>query len=371
MRVAKTLRQRGFVLITMAIVTIALVGALGMAVDVGRAFIAKNEVQTFCDAASMAAVLMMDGTVTGISNAKTAVANTTNGWNMDTASVSNPTLDFGTSASGPWSTNPSPATGFTFARVQATVPLPFYFAPMVTGSLTQNVYSVSIAAQIPITSFTRGLAPYTVVSTTPLLPNFGLVLGQQYDIQWPNRSATKFIQAPCTGDPQVSQDAVWANWSSSVSGYWGANSSSVIYQEVVDNTQIAPISIGENIMSILTGGNKMTQATALDTRVQEDSDYTDTTPADAFSLSDYINNPVHNGRRLIALPIVDPTSTSNTSVLGYAAFLLISDGTATSSFYKSHSSGNDPYCAIYAGSYIQGGVNPGTGTGAFRVGPVQ
>jgi hypothetical protein len=145
----------------------------------------------------------------------------------------------------------------------------------------------------------------------------------------------------------------------------------VIYQEVVDNTQIAPISIGENITSILTGGNKMTQATALDTRVQEDYDYTDTTPADAFSLSNYINNPVHNGRRLIALPIVDPTSTTNTSVLGYAAFLLISDGTATSSYYKSHGSGNDPYCAIYAGSYVQGSVNPGTGTGAFRVGPVQ
>ena len=74
MRIAKTQRQRGFVLITMAIVTIALIGALGMAVDVGRAFIAKNEVQTFCDAASMAAVLKMDGTTTGISNAKTAVA---------------------------------------------------------------------------------------------------------------------------------------------------------------------------------------------------------------------------------------------------------------------------------------------------------
>src|SRR5437588_11496458 len=108
MRFTKVPRKRGFVLITMAVAAVAIVGALGMAVDVGRAFIAKNEVQTFCDAASMAAVLKMDGTATGISNAKTAVANTTNAWNMDTASVSNPTVDFATSASGPWSTNPSP-----------------------------------------------------------------------------------------------------------------------------------------------------------------------------------------------------------------------------------------------------------------------
>jgi len=99
MQIAKTQRERGFVLITMAIITIALIGALGMAVDVGRAFIAKNETQAFCDAASMAAVLKMDGTATGISNAKTAVANTTNAWNMDTASVSNPTIDFATSES--------------------------------------------------------------------------------------------------------------------------------------------------------------------------------------------------------------------------------------------------------------------------------
>src|SRR5260370_23088271 len=180
MRVAKTQREHGFVLINMAIVTIALIGALGMAVDVGRAFIAKNEVQTFCDAASMAAVLKMDGTATGISNAKTAVANTTNAWNMDTASVSNPTVDFGTSASGPWNTNPSPATGYTFARGQATVPLPYYFAPVITGALTQNLYSVSIAAQIRITSFTRGLAPYTFVTTTPAASNFDLVIGNQY-----------------------------------------------------------------------------------------------------------------------------------------------------------------------------------------------
>ena len=365
MRVAMTQRERGFVLITMAIVTIALVGALGMAVDVGRAFIAKNETQAFCDAASMAAVLKLDGTSTGISNAKSAVANTTNAWNLDTASVSNPTVDFANSASGPWNTNPSPATGYTFARVQATVALPFYFAPVVTGSFTQNVYSISIGAQIPITSFSRGLAPYTVVSTTPAAANFGLVLGQPYDIQWPNQNANGFISPPCSGDPAASQNAVKANWGSSTSGYWGSNASSVIYQEVLDNTQIAPISIGENIFSILTPGNKKAQATALDTRVQEDLDYTTTD-----SLSSYLNDTAHNGRRLIALPVVDPTSTTTTTVLGYAAFLLISDGTANSSYYAS-GTGNDPFCAVYAGSYIQGSVNPGAGVGAFRVGPVQ
>src|SRR5260370_25022933 len=67
MQLAMKQGERGFVLIPMAIISVALIGVLGMAVDVGRAFIAKNETQAFCDAASMAAVLKLDGTSTGIS----------------------------------------------------------------------------------------------------------------------------------------------------------------------------------------------------------------------------------------------------------------------------------------------------------------
>ena len=60
MPTSRTRRERGFVLVTMAVAALAIVGALGMAVDVGRAFIAKNETQTFCDSAAYAAVLKLD-----------------------------------------------------------------------------------------------------------------------------------------------------------------------------------------------------------------------------------------------------------------------------------------------------------------------
>src|SRR6266852_7874706 len=99
MPVRKTRRERGFVLITMALGAVAIFGAAGMAVDVGRAFIAKNETQVFCDAAALAATVKLDGTSTGITKAKAAVTNTTNAWNMDSASVAStsPTVDFATS----------------------------------------------------------------------------------------------------------------------------------------------------------------------------------------------------------------------------------------------------------------------------------
>src|SRR5712692_1963455 len=103
--------ERGYVLITMAAAAIALIGVLGLAVDVGRMFIAKNETQTYCDSAALAAALALDGTTTGITSAKAAVTNSANAWNLNTTSVSNPTVTFATSLAGPWVSSPSPADG--------------------------------------------------------------------------------------------------------------------------------------------------------------------------------------------------------------------------------------------------------------------
>ena len=47
--------QRGFVLVTMAVAAIALIGVLGLAVDLGHMFISKNETQAYCDSAALAA----------------------------------------------------------------------------------------------------------------------------------------------------------------------------------------------------------------------------------------------------------------------------------------------------------------------------
>src|SRR5437667_5670219 len=124
-------RERGFVLITMAITVIALMGVLGLAVDVGRMFIAKNETQAYCDSAALAAALAIDGTTTGITRAQTAVTNSTNSWNLDSAKINNPTVTFATAIGGPWVASPNPATGYIYARVSATVPLSLYFLPVV------------------------------------------------------------------------------------------------------------------------------------------------------------------------------------------------------------------------------------------------
>ena len=289
--------KRGFVLVTMAVASIGLIGVIGMAVDVGRAFVAKNETQAFCDAASLAAALKLDGTSSGITNAKAAVTSSTNAWHMDSTSVPAPTVDFATSSSGPWVVTPSPASGYNYVRIQSTVSLPLFFVPVVTSWFTQtarynqSVNTAAIAAQLPVTAFKRGLAPYTAVTTTPLAANFGLVLGNS--------------------------------------------------------------------------GNKAAQAKALDLRVQQDAAYYEKT------LTDYLADTHHSGRRLIALPVVDPINPTTTTVVGYASFLLQTDGAASTSYYQKQT-GNQAFCAIYAGPYVQGSASGGAGgVGAYRVSLVQ
>ncbi len=359
-------RRGGFILITMAVSSIALMAALGLAVDVGRMFIAKNETQAYCDAAALAAALALDGTSTGITKAITAAQNVPDKWNLNSATISNPTVMFGTSISGPWQANPASPASYSYAKVSASVPLSLYFLPIVVAERTTNITASAIAAQVSTNSIPQGLSPYSAVSTNTTGPNFGLVVGNSYDIQWPQFNGSRggcgptnpmrcFNTPPCSGDTVASQMAVVNNWGSSNNGYWGSNSNSVIAQEVMNNIQTQTLSVGTNIDPVLTNGNKNSESIYLDERASEDINGTDNT------VPGYFADP-NNGRRIISMPIVDPTNPSNTTVLGYGSFLLLTNG-LPSNYYAKNTNGNSPFCAIYAGPYNAGS---GVGTGGLN-----
>jgi Flp pilus assembly protein TadG len=364
--------QRGFVLVTMAASSIALMGVLGLSVDLGRMFIAKNETQAFCDAAALGAALTLDGTTAGITRAQAVLTGSTNTWNLNSSSVSSPAVAFGTTSAGPWVASPNPATGYMYARVIASAPVQLFFLPVVVSQTTQTVSSSAIAGQVAITSVPRGLAPYTGVAQNSTGPNFGLTVGQSYDIQWPQFNNTRsgcspttpdrcFNSPPCAGDTLAIQQLVVTNWGSGNSGYWGASSNSIIQQEILDLIQLQPVAVGTNIFPVLTNGQKQSQAGYLDDRASQDTNHTDNT------VPGYMN-AIHNGRRLIPMPIVLPQSTTNTTVVGYGQFLLLSNG-SPSNYYARTTNGNDPFCALYAGPYTIGSDSTGAGgsTGASRV----
>lgn len=361
----------------LAISAVALLAAVGLAVDIGRMFITKNETQIFCDSAALSAALQLDGTATGVANAQAAVAGSSNQWNLNNTAVSSPTVVFATSAAGPWVANPVPATNYGFAKVGATAPLQLYFLPVLVARNLQNVASSATAAQVALTTFPRGLAPYTAVSTNPVGPNFGLVVGESYDIQWPQYNSTRhgcgpgnpdncFNSPPCSGESRASEAAVVSAWGANVNGYWGGSSNSEIEQEILDVIQLVAVDVGTNIAPVLSNGNKASEAGYLDERASQDVNTTDNTVAAYLA-------GAHNGRRLIPVPIVNPLNSSTTAVIGYGQFLLMANGPGLSNYYTRTTNGNDPFCAIYAGPFNVGSVGPGVGgtTGASRVKLVQ
>ena len=362
----------------MACAGFALLGVVGLAIDLGRIFTIKTETQAYTDAAALAAAIELDGTASGITAAQAAVTSANNTWNFNTTAIPAPTVEFAQSLAGPWSASPGSAAGYTFARVAASVSAPLAFMPVVmpaeSRKFTQTIASRSVAAQIDIDTFPKGLAPYTAVSTNTMGPDFGLTAGAHYSMQWPQFNGTRqgcdavtpekcFNADPCEGDSDASLWAVASNWASANNGYWGFQSNQEIKLSVLDGLQTQPISVGTNISPILSNGNKAAQADVLDLRVQGDADNASNV------VSTYLASSAHNGRRLMVMPIVNPASPTSSTVSGFGEFLLLSNG-SSSNYYKHETNGNDPFCAIYVGPYVLGGTGPGgatNGTGAYRV----
>ena len=404
--------ERGFVLVLMSVAAIALLGAAGVAIDMGRMFIVKNETQTYCDAEALAAALQLDGTSQGITNATNAVTSSTNPynfsstdkWNFNTTAVSSPTIKFAANSSGPWYADAAAITGagvslsaVGFAKVTASVSLPVYFVPVV---LTNKVYSTTIGAQAiaghvdiaASATLTSGMFPLTTVQqgSGATGTDFGLVPGLSYDIQWPQFNGHRqgcgnsggnvdncFVKPACTDETTYAKTAVVTAWGSQNNGYWGSNSAATLNGQISDDMPLQEVKIGDDFQAngtcdlthgCLSNGNKHSTAKNIDDRVNSDTGNYQTDYATYTSVS-----APHNGRRLVMVPILNPSVSGNTStspVVGFAEFLLQSNASAggTSSYYAG-GTGNDPYCAIYVGPGKIGGPAGGvsTTTGISRV----
>jgi uncharacterized membrane protein len=62
--------RAGFILVTTGLSIVALIGMMGVAVDLGRMYIAKSEVQTFADLTAIAATRQLDGSDSGVTRAR-------------------------------------------------------------------------------------------------------------------------------------------------------------------------------------------------------------------------------------------------------------------------------------------------------------
>jgi Putative Flp pilus-assembly TadE/G-like len=111
-------RQQGFILIAMSVCMFLLIAVVGMAFDLGRVYIARNEAQIFADAASMAAAKQLDGTAAGLDRARAAVMALPNRWNLGTEDFSGVVIEF-SSDGKQWEAEPKDLKALRYARVTA------------------------------------------------------------------------------------------------------------------------------------------------------------------------------------------------------------------------------------------------------------
>ena len=355
--------ERGFVLVLMAGAAVVLFGCLGLAVDVGRMYIAKNEAQGYADAAALAGALKLDGTSAGVTAARTAATGIADKWNFMTSSFSGTIVEVATSTAGPWTnatSPPSPATNYTCLRVTASAPVAMYFVPVVTafaggGASTSNtVNAVAVAGQVAQTTFNLGAFPFSPIAfdgptggSQTAATNWGFVVGQQYTIRY-----------AANGNSECAGDAADTNHIKigSARGFWGDNSAAVISEQVQGNAQEASVTVGAVLPGV--GGAKTTVSSDIAARVDQDLN----TSTDSYAT--YMAG-AHNGRRVVTMPI---QSEVDGTVLGFGTFFLMDDGA------YGHT-GNSDWCAIFVGGASVtdngGGAGASSTAGAYQVKLVQ
>ncbi|MEK7408293.1 MAG: pilus assembly protein TadG-related protein [Acidobacteriota bacterium] len=336
--------RRGFVLITAGLCSVATLGLLGLAVDLGRVYIVKSEIQAFTDSAALAAALELDGTTAGIARALNVVASNPNRWHFASTTFSGTQTDFATTAAGPWQSNPSPASNYGFARVQASGAISLYLLPVVGVASSATVRASAVGAQVLNVSFQQGLFPFSPFSHNGSSPHFGLDPGTHYTLRW--GSGFK----PCAGDDAPQYIAQAKAGGADERGYIEETSASIIRAAIQQDYQTGSLTVGDAVF--MSGGSKQTQRDSIIARVNQDTNTT------AASYADYATAGDGNGRRLVAVPI--NSGHPDNTLLGIGLFFLL-----TPSDYDN--AANRPFCAEYVGPYVQGSRHKGAGDGGAYV----
>ena len=395
-------RRRGFVLFAAAGSAVAILGMLGLCLDLARLYIAKNELQNYSDAAAIAAANRLDGTTEGITAATGEAEDNVNNWSFGQNSVSSVLVDFSTTLAGAYVASPIPALDYRFARVRAQGSVPIFFLPIFSGvTSSRTVAARSVAAQALEPALGDGAFPFSpdahVPNPVPADPtgNFGYIKGRLYTLRWDpvgkgskvgilNKNGNKVIG--CEADMNEAGFIPGAD-NNGQRGYidllagGGGGGAAFIRDGILGSADIDPIGVGDLIDN--ASGNKQTEVDAIMDRVTQDTNTVTnsyyTAPAAGLGLEPpgrtYYDvdppgvpppaPPRGNGRRIVTVPVNNPTTDL---VVGFAQFFLQLDPCLDIGGPGSP----QPCCAEYIGSASRlpasGGATNGSGSlGAYRI----
>ena len=357
--------ERGFVLVATSLAALFLLGAAGLAIDIGRMYVARSEAQSFVDSAALSAASQLDDTTGGITRAVNGVNNNPKRWQFGTSTFGKVQILIGTSPAGPWlapGSVPSPPTGYYYARITATVNPRLYLLALLARSDASTIQAQASAGRVNRPYFTEGIFPFSPYShkiapdcATCDDPNdlFGFRIGNQYTLRW---SASPMLHKNniCSGDDSQTMIDISNAGGGSIRGYIELNNAADLSQAILSNvtTDLAvsgsadvPTNFTLDSTVDMDGGAKnsvINQALAM--RSGQDTDSLSAT------YSQYKSLRGGNGRRMVVVPINN--GAPNFAIAGFAGFFLLTPGSYDVT-------GNEPGCAEYVGAWTQG--NPYSG----------
>jgi hypothetical protein len=407
--------RQGVITVLLAICCVALIILAGLSTDLARMYVVKNELQNFSDAAALAGVIRLDGTMAGITKAGVDASEDINWWNFETQSVDDVSVEFGMSVDGPWETAPTTATGYRFIRISVQADAPIYLSQILPGvGPARTILARSVAGLVFQDSMADGIFPFSPDAHDPGDPNFGFLLGKYYTLRYDkavgsltgvqpspttyllSQNDKKLIGCPADMDesPDFRPGMTVGNGSSAERGYidlsdWFPSNPGGGANLIVDGI-MGRVSFGRKIeigqALVMEPGNKATIESSVVDRVEQDTNgmpgslrtpryFQIAQSAPSFPTDEEMKNlyrtdyetsyprpPGGNSRRIVTVPVNNPL---NNDVVGFAAFFLPLDPCTDSPPYNGRT--YNPCCGEYIGSVtLNGGAAPGPGAALFR-----
>jgi len=301
------------VLIFMALMLIIVFAAMGVAVDISRALATRSSAQSSLEAAALTAVMELDGSPDGIQRARATALRLA-----------------GSLAAVEVTAN--------LVRIRMEVPLEW----IVLRSSGKHAAQTA-AVQLPLEEVGHGLLPYSVLAHDPSSTDLGLRHGEIYTLRWAAQPSLAAGNV-CRGDAGLLDGAFPAPL------LLGPADRSLIRRAILDSRQSSPLKIGDAVKG--SEGILPLEREALAERVRGDADYT------SADYASYIARGRGNGRRIAAAAIHSPGEQPH--IAGFGAFFLL-----PASGYQAE--GDQPFCAEFIGSYLQGSTRRGAAGTGFLV----
>ena len=214
-RIRGTKREKGAVLLLFAFAITTIMGAMGLSFDIGRMYMAKTEGQAYADAAALAAVIELNGTLGGITAAQAQITsgiwknnNFSNVPYVTTGGSPEVQYWFCTSMecnSSSGTSSPGSGAGYRYVRVETTANVPMFLLPLITGANTANVWAGATAGQLKEVYWTDGLWPFfTFDHSYPgeannqpgnVLDGYGFQKNRWYAFAWGNKAGEQLYKA--------------------------------------------------------------------------------------------------------------------------------------------------------------------------------